>query len=353
MSKVSFNYPKSPFFTVLSERVEAYFKENKINSTGNYRLFSKAIFLFSLFVTFYVLLLTIQPGWISVILCIGFGLNFAAIGFNIMHDGAHGSFSQKKWLNEICAYTLNIIGGSSFMWKIKHNIIHHSFVNIEEVDDDIDIQPWMRVSHGQRRYWFHKFQYFYWIILYGVTFLLWVLYLDYQKYFSRKIASYEINKISLKEHFIFWGSKLAYLFVYFVIPIYFVGFANWMIGYLIMSFVTGLTISVVFQLAHVIEDVEFPKLNDQNKIDNEWAVHQVETTADFSTKNKFVTWFLGGLNFQVVHHLFPKVSHVHYPKLQKIVKETCDQFQVKYMEYKSVWAALRSHVRHLKLLGAK
>ena len=353
MKKITFIQTRNLFYTTLRQNVNKYFAEKNIKSTGDVRLFSKAIILFSLFVVSYVLMLVLEPGFFSILLSIFLGFIFAAIGFNIMHDGAHGSFSKKKWINEVCAYSLNLIGGSAFMWKIKHNVLHHSYANIEEVDDDIDIQPWMRVSKGQKRFWFHKFQHYYFILLYGVTYLLWVFYLDYQKYFSRKIASYKINSISVGEHFIFWGSKIIFLLIFALVPIYIVGFLNWMIGFLVLTFVTGFTISLVFQLAHVVEDAEFPLPNESNEIENNWALHQLATTADFSTKNKFMTWCLGGLNFQVVHHLFPKVSHIHYPDLQKIVRETCDAFQIKYIEYQTIWAAFGSHFRHLRMLGAK
>ena len=268
-----------------------------------------------------------------------------------MHDGAHGSFSSKKWINELAAYSLNLLGASSFFWKIKHNVVHHSFTNIEEVDDDIDIKPWMRLCHGQPKYWFHKFQHIYWVLLYGITYILWVFYLDFQKYFSRKIALHEINKIPTKEHLIFWGSKIFYLGLFVALPISIVGWKFWLLGYFITGFVTGLTIGIVFQLAHVVEETEFSVPDDSKKIQTEWATHQIRTTADFATKNKLVTWYLGGLNFQVIHHLFPRISHIHYPKIHQIVKETCLQFEVPYFEFKTVGGALKSHVRHLKSIG--
>lgn len=350
MSRITFSHPQNQFFSTLSRNVDAYFRENKIKITGNKKLHSKAIFLISLLTVSYVALLTISPGWFSIMICILLGFNFAAIGFNVMHDGAHGSFSNKKWLNELAAYSLNLLGASSFLWKIKHNVVHHSFTNIEDIDDDIDIKPWMRVSKGQPKFWFHKFQHIYWVFLYGITYILWVFYLDFQKYFSRKIAVHEINKISKQEHLIFWASKMFYLGLFVALPISIVGWKFWLLGYLTTGFVTGLTISIVFQLAHVVEEVEFPIPNEANKIQSEWATHQIQTTADFATKNKFVSWYLGGLNFQVVHHLFPRISHIHYPKIQQIVKETCEQFQVPYFEFQTVGGAIKSHVKHLKNL---
>jgi linoleoyl-CoA desaturase len=171
----------------LKKRINAYFEQNNIAQTGNFALYLKAIILVGAFIATYVhVVFFYNPNfwYIHLIESILIGLLTAAIGFNIMHDGAHGSFSSKQWLNEMAAYSLNLLGASSFFWKIKHNVVHHSFTNIEEVDDDIDIKPWMRLSQGQPKYWFHKFQHIYWVLLYGITYILWVFYLDFQKYFS-------------------------------------------------------------------------------------------------------------------------------------------------------------------------
>lgn len=354
MSKVSFNTKHSPFFDALREKVDNYFASNNIKVTGNYKLYLKTILLLSSVVVLYsVLVFFTPPVWISIVLCCLLGLNFAAIGFNVMHDGAHGSYSNNKTLNDVMAYSLNALGGSSYIWKIKHNIIHHSFTNIEGVDDDINIGPWMRVSDSQPKYWFHKFQHLYWIILYGVSYFLWVYYLDFNKYFKGQIADTKLRKWALKEHFIFWGSKLAYTILFIGLPIYSVGVLATIIGYAVVVFVCGVTISTVFQLAHVVEDTDFPQVDIANKIDQEWAIHQVATTANFATKSKLVSWFVGGLNFQVEHHLFPRISHIHYPQISKLVKETCIKFNVPYLEYPTVYHAVRSHVLHLRNLGVR
>jgi linoleoyl-CoA desaturase len=280
------------------------------------------------------------------------GINLAGIGFNVMHDGAHGSFSRKTWVNELMGYSLNFMGGNVYLWKHKHNVNHHSFTNIEGMDDDIDIKPWIRVHSEQEKYWYHRFQHVYWIVLYGITYLLWVYVQDFKKYFTGKIGETTFKKMSAKEHVIFWASKLLYVGAFIVLPIFTVGWLNMLIGYLIVSFVCGFVIAVVFQLAHIVEDAAFETPNTPvYKIDNEWAVHQVQTTANFATKSKIVSWFTGGLNFQVEHHLFPRISHIHYPKINQFVKETCEQFGINYMEYPTVLAAVRSHVVHLKQVG--
>jgi len=353
MSKVTFNNKNSIFFTTLKEKVDHYFVSNNLKMTGNYKIYIKAGLFLSLAIAAYTALVFYTPSvWLSLIICVLFGVTLAGIGFNVMHDGGHGSFSNKKWLNDTMSYSLNLMGGSSYIWKIKHNLNHHSYTNIHGMDDDIDIEPWIRTNENQPKYWYHKFQHIYWIILYGITYLFWVFFQDFKKYFLSKIADTKLRKMDLKEHFIFWISKLLYIFLFLVIPIYRLGLWDTLIGYLVIAFVCGLIISVVFQLAHVIKDTHFPESSQQsNQIEQEWAIHQIMTTANFSTKSKIVSWFTGGLNHQIEHHLFPKISHIHYPQISKLVKATCEQFNLNYIEYPTLFAAVRSHISYLRLTG--
>ena len=353
MSKITFNNRTSPFFDALRERIDNYFKEEKIKPTGNIKLYAKTIILVSAAILVYsVLVFANLPVWLSLVFCALMGLTFASIGFNVMHDGAHDSYSTNKSVNKLMSYSLNLMGGSSFMWKVKHNIVHHTFTNIEGVDDDIDVKPFMRVNEQQERYWFHRFQHVYWFLLYGATYFMWIFWMDFHKYFTRKIGPTPIRKMSVSEHFGFWITKLSYLGLFIGLPIFLKGWVATIIGYSVILFVTGLTIAVVFQLAHVVGDCQFPTPDpDSNKIEEEWALHQVHTTANFATKNKIVSWFMGGLNFQVEHHLFPRISHIHYPAISKLVRETCQEFNVKYIEYPTVLSAIGAHIKHLRELG--
>ena len=276
----------------------------------------------------------------------------AGIGFNVMHDGGHGSFSNSKFWNKIAAFSVNGLGASMLMWNNKHNIIHHTYTNIDGVDDDIEIKPLLRMCPTQKKYTVHRFQHFYVWFLYSFLLIIWVFLTDYQKYFRKKIGIVPIKKLSAFDHFAFWIAKIGYYSMMIVLPIYLVGFMNWMIGFLILSMFAGFVLSIVFQLAHTVEETAFPVPLDNNNIENEWAIHQIETTANFATKNKLISWLVGGLNFQIEHHLFPKISHIHYPEISKIIKNTCEEFDVKYIEYKRMRDAIISHTLHLKKMGA-
>lgn len=354
MAKVTFNNKQSPFFSALRKNIDEYFKENNISQLGNSKLYSKTIILLTLAAASYCLLVFASlPVWASVLVCVVMGFTLAGIGFNVMHDGAHGSYSNNKTLNNFAAFTLDMLGGSSQMWKLKHNVIHHTFTNIEGLDDDIDIKPFMRVSEDQPKYWFHRFQHLYWFVLYALSYIAWVFLLDFRKYFAKQIGETPIPKFTTWESIKFFGTKVIYLFFFIVLPGLVVGWKETIVGYLIVSAVCGFVIAIVFQLAHVVEDANFPVPNaDNRKIEEEWAIHQVRTTANFATRSKLVSWFMGGLNFQMEHHLFPKISHIHYPEINKIVKKTCEDFNIKVIEYKTVFSAIGAHIRHLKAVGS-
>ncbi len=353
MSVPKFSNVPHSFHSELKRRISEYFEEVGQSTYGNYQLFLKAVILMISFVLVYTHLVFFTPNvFFSIIECIILGGVAAAIGFNVMHDGAHGSFSSNKLVNRFAAFSLNILGGNSFMWNVKHNIIHHAFTNVDGVDDDIDIQPWMRMSQTQKKYKLHKYQHIYFWLLYSLLYLFWIFVLDYQKYFKSRIGSMELKKMSLSDHLVFWGFKLFHAFLFIGLPIYMLGFTSWVIGFLIFTSFAGLVLSLVFQLAHTVEHTAFP-LPDEvtGRMENEWAVHQIKTTANFATQNKIICWLVGGLNFQIEHHLFPKISHIHYPKISKIIREACNEYGIEYIEYPKMRYAVASHVAFLKQMG--
>ncbi len=350
-------FAKTPplFFQRLREVTDAYFKENNLRRTGDGRLYWKTAILLTALVGLYIVLVFFTPTStvLALSLCAVLGMVVASVGFNVMHDGAHGSYSQRKWVNEMMGHSLNLLGGSVHFWKMKHNVNHHTFTNVEGMDDDIDIKPWVRVHEGQPKHWFHRFQHIYGLLLYGLTYLFWIFYNDLKKYFTGKIADNTYMKpMSMKEHIIFWVTKVTYVAVFLVLPMFFAGVVPTLVGYGVMVFVTGLFIAVVFQLAHVVEHAEFvdPKVGG-GSIESEWAIHQLATTANFATSNKMWNWLFGGLNFQVEHHLFPKISHVHYPELNKRLKEVCAEFNIAYREFPTLRSALWSHLVYLRQVG--
>ena len=355
MAKLTYNNKKAVFFQALKADVEAYFVKTGKQKTGNWKLYAKTVVLISLSTGLYVGLLTMHfPAIVGILLSALLGLTLAGVGFNVMHDANHGSYSTKKWVNELLGLTLNALGSNAFIWKQKHNIIHHTYTNVDGIDDDIAKSPVIRQCHTQVWKPAHRVQHIYLWLAYALSSILWIFVTDFVKYSSRKIYTTEMNKMSAAEHTIFWVSKLLYVTFYIALPIYLVGAGTWAIGYLAMNVAMGMSLSVVFQLAHVVEETEFEFSGADDKIiENEWAIHQIRTTADFARGNKFISWYVGGLNYQVEHHLFPRISHIHYPEISKIVEQKCREFNVEYHAMPSMAAAIASHYRFMKMLGKK
>jgi linoleoyl-CoA desaturase len=354
MAKVTFNNNGNLFYQSLKKSVDQYFTSNGIKKTGNWKLYTKTIVLIPMALAIYVYLLGASyPAVAGILLSLVLGLVLVSIAFNVMHDACHGSYSSKKWVNELFSLTMNALGSNAFIWKIKHNVIHHTYTNVDGIDDDIAKSPVLRHCPSQKWVPAHRFQFIYMFIVYAISTILWVLLTDTVKYLSRKIVVTEM-KISLKEHIIFWLSKVLYFFFYVALPVALVGWQAWLVGYLIVNVTMGITLAIVFQLAHVVEKTSFEEAGTSAKmIESEWAIHEINTTANFAPKNKVISWFVGGLNFQVEHHLFPRVSHVHYPALSKIVQRECAQFNLPYHYYPTMTEAVFSHIRVMKQLGKK
>ena len=268
MLKYSFDNGGS-FFKELRRRVELHFSNTKLHPAGNAKLYLKSILQVLSAAALYIVLVFYTPSAVIAIpLCALLGLNLAVIGFNVMHEGGHQCFSRYTWLNNISAYFLNILGGNAYYWKIKHNINHHTYTNVEGMDSDIDIKPFMRLHEAQPRRGYHRFQHIYCVFLYSISYLAWIFYEDFQKYFSGKVsANNEKKRLPSREHVIFWFTKIMFISAYIVVPIFIVGLLSWLIGFLVVTFVCGLSISIVFQLAHVVEGTQFHSASEGGTLD--------------------------------------------------------------------------------------
>lgn len=351
MALPKFSNVHAGFHAELKNRINNYFSTAGIAPTGDARLYFKAFILTVAFIAVYVHLVFFTPSaWFAIPECLILGGLTAAIGFNVMHDGAHGSFSKYTWLNKMAGLSLNILGANVFMWTTKHNVIHHAYTNVDGIDDDIEARPFLRLCKTQEHRAMHKYQHKYYLLAYSLLYIYWIFFTDYRKYFTGKIGSVPIKKMSLNEHISFWGFKMLHLVIFVAIPVYMLGWASWVIGFVSLGVFAGIILSIVFQLAHTIEETSFPEPVD-GRMPDDWAVHQLKTTANFATGNKIISWLVGGLNYQIEHHLFPKISHVHYPEISKIIRDACREYGVQYIEHPKMRVALVSHVNHLRVLG--
>lgn len=355
MAKVTFNNKKALFFQSLKASVEEYFVENNIKKTGNRHLYIKTIVLIPLAVLIYLSLLLLPiPTLIGITLSAVLGFVLACIGFNVMHDACHGSYSENSKVNNLLGLTLNALGGNAFIWKQKHNVIHHTYTNVDGMDDDIAKSPLMRQCSTQAWTPAHRIQHIYVVLIYAISSFAWVFIMDFNKYLSRKVYKTPLQPMKMGDHMTFWLSKVLYVLFYVIIPVAAVGWQAWAIGFAAMHVVMGFTLAIVFQLAHVVEETNFEVVGTEAKvIENEWAIHQINTTSNFAPGNKIISWFVGGLNYQVEHHLFPRISHIHYPEISKIVAAKCAEFNVQYNSLPTMMSAVRSHFRFMRDLGRK
>lgn len=295
-----------------------------------------------------------SPVWAIVLYAIG-GLGMAGIGMGIMHDANHGAYTTNKVVNTFLARTLDMLGCSSDMWKLQHNVLHHTFTNIDGHDEDIAAPVFLiRFSPHGKNYKIHRFQHLYVWFFYGILTLYWTTAKDFIKagdYY--KMGLIRTRKEYWKHILRLIPTKLFYFGYTLVLPMIFAPFSPvWIIvGFLIMHLLAGLLLSVIFQLAHVMPDMQFPAAPEDNEMEENWYTHQLQTTSNFSPKSKILFWYLGGLTNQIEHHLFPNICHVHYKNLSKIVAQTAKDFKIPYHVNKTLFSAIRGHVKTLKVLG--
>ncbi len=354
MAKITFDNRNNQFYISLKTAVDQYFESANLKKTGNWRLFIKTIILIGAAIAIYSSLIFLQLPALPALLLAGLlGFTMASIGFSVMHDANHGSYSTRPLLNDALGLSMNAMGASAYFWKQKHNIIHHTYTNVDGIDDDIAKSPIIRQCETQKWVPAHKIQHLYLLPVYALSTLFWVFTMDFKKYFSRKIYTTAAWKMSLKNHLVFWLTKIGYVTFYMIVPAMVWGIGPWLAGFFIMNAAMGLTLSLVFQLAHVVENTEFENvaLDETKHIETAWAEHELKTTANFAMGNKIISWFVGGLNYQIEHHLFPKVSHIHYPAISNIVMEKCREFNLPYNKYDTLSEAVASHFRVMKMLG--
>ena len=355
-SSVKFNnQAQADFFLTLRKRVNQHFKDNNITRFGNREMIVKTVVLLGVYLGSFTLILTLPfSPWLLLPFALLMGFAMAGIGMSVMHDALHGSYSKSATLNKIMGRSLNFLGGSAFIWNIQHNVLHHTYTNIHGMDEDIETKVIVRLCKHAPVKHFYRFQHLYVFFAYGLMTLLMLVsdFIKLFKYHKRGIVEKKNVRVG-REYTKMATYKIFYLLLMIGLPLLLTSLAWWqiLIGFLIIHLTAGYILSTVFQLAHVVEGAEQPMPDSEGSMQNAWAVHQLLTTSNFSRNNRFLNWYVGGLNFQIEHHLFPNICHVHYRKLSKIVQETAEEFQLPYNLKPSFVDALQSHIRMLKILG--
>lgn len=340
----------------LRKKVNNYFKINKIDKYANNSMIFKTILMLSIFFLPFLILNigVVTNTWILILLYIISGLGMAGVGMNVMHDAIHGSYSKNPKINTFIGYSLNLIGANATVWKIQHNVLHHTYTNIEDADDDINAPFFLRFSPHAKKYWTHQFQHIYIWFFYCLSTISWITTKDFVRINRYHKMGFLTKKNEFRNAILSITSwKVLYYSFALVMPLIMVNLPWWHIlfAFLSMHFITGLLISLVFQVAHIMPSSEFPLPNEDGLIAGDWSTHQFATTANYSPKSNVFSWLIGSLNFQIEHHLFPGICHVHYKELSKIVIDTAKEYGMPYSSNQTFFTAIKAHVKMLRKLG--
>jgi linoleoyl-CoA desaturase len=342
------------FIPEVKQRVAEYFAQTGRSTKADARMVLKTVLILTVTFGSYALIMSNAFGaWTMLGLAVLMGVGMAGIGFSIAHDALHGAYSSSPRVNRALGFTFDLLGANGYMWKITHNVIHHTYTNIHGVDEDLTVSPLLRLSPGARRYWFHRFQHIYGFAAYSLATLNWIFAKDYQQFLKKDLGPYQDRKHPPREVATLVVMKLVCYTYMLVIPLLVLDLAWWqvLIGFTAAHLTAGTILGIIFQLAHVVEETDFPEPDEQGSVHNAWLIHEMETTSNFAPGNRLLSWYVGGLNYQVEHHLFPQVCSIHYPAIAPIVRATAEEHGIAYHSAPTLRAALRSHYRMLKRLG--
>lgn len=345
-----------PFSQAVKERVNEYFAERKLSKHADGKMVRKTILLFTLYLAPFIISLSglTTNLWVLYGLWAIMGVATAGIGMGIMHDSIHGAYAQSPKINKLLGLTMNFIGGNAYVWHMQHNVLHHTYPNIDEVDDDLDIPFILRMSPHQPRHWFHKYQHIYVWVLYAFATVFWVTSKDFvmvTKYKERGLLKAKNEYFNRILNIVGW--KIVYFSYLLVLPILLIEVPVYhiVLMFLLAHLIAGVLLSVIFQPAHVFVGSDFIK-QESPKIERSWHNYQMQTTTNFKL-NAFLKWLAGGLNYQIEHHLFPNICHIHYPKISHIVKATAKEYDMPYHLQGGLFGALSLHYDMLKTLGSR
>lgn len=343
-----------PFAAEVKLRVAEYFESHNLSPNANASMVVKTTVILGLTFGSYALLFT---GWFPPLAMLGLailmGVGVAGIGFCVSHDSLHGAYSARSSVNRVLGWSLDCFGASSYLWKLTHNVIHHTYTNVHGLDEDLEVSALLRLSPHSKRLAIHRFQHLYGFGTYALATLNWVFLKDYRHLMRRDLGPFEGKTHRARDVWALLAGKAFYYAWAIVVPLLVLPITWWqfLIGFVAMHLTAGLILGVVFQLAHVVEDTRHPVADEKGRMDRSWVIHQMETTSNFANGSSWVTWYVAGLNHQVEHHLFPKVCSVHYPEISKIVRAVATRHGVPYHGQPTLVAAIRSHYETLRLLG--
>jgi linoleoyl-CoA desaturase len=278
-----------------------------------------------------------------------------SLATGVMHDANHGAFSRSRRVNRVVGYTLDVLGGSSWLWRFKHNVLHHGNTNVVGVDSDIEQAPFARLAPQQPWRWWHRYQHLYLWFLYGILALRWFLIADFANLARNRIGVQPlVVRRRRRDYALMAAGKVVHLSWAVIIPMALHPWWGVVAFYLVCSWVVGFQLTMIFQMAHCVDVAEFVPDGTPRRGPN-FQLHQLRTTVNVRCRvpgvRWFVRWMMGGLDYQIEHHIAPAMPHTIYPMLGRRLADACAVRGLPYRCHASISAAVRSHMRWLKLMG--
>jgi linoleoyl-CoA desaturase len=343
------------FVQEVKVRVAEYFERSHRSQKADWRMIARIVTSLSLLFVPYALILTGRFNSVEMLgLALVMGVGMAGVGFGVSHDALHGGLSSSNAVNYLFGLTFDLLGANGYMWKITHNVVHHTYTNIQGIDEDLEVSPLLRLSPRSELRAIHRYQHLYAFATYSLSTIFWVFVKDYKYFLQKDIGPYQDKHHPWYEWTVLVVGKLVYYSWAIVVPLLVLSIPWWqtLIGYVAMNLTAGLILGVVFQLAHVVEGTDHPAPDGAGRMEHTWLAHEMMTTANFAPTDRLLTWYVGGLNHQIEHHLFPKMCSVHYPEIRPIVQDAARKYGIPYNEAPTLWAAIASHYRTLRKFGA-
>ncbi len=317
---------------------------------GDPRLQRKAALIIGWFVLSYCALLAAPTLLLALLASLSVALAASAIGFGVFHDANHGTLFQRAagnlWAARLCSV---LLGASRHFWVHKHQTLHHRQPNVAGWDDDLETRGHLRLSPASPWQARHRRQEVKALFYYGLNSLEWVFLKDFHCLAHGRMNEFQEIRLDREARTELLVSKALHLLV-FILPMFLVLPLLWAAAaFILFHLVFSWVLAAVFQAAHLTPEMEFGGVRAQD----DWATHQLRTTADFATGSRFATWFTGGLNHQIEHHLFPNVAHTHYAALRPIVRTVAERHGLRCHDLGNMSSAIRQHFVLLKALGVQ
>ncbi len=347
--------PNADFQSTLKARVQSYLATKKAGGKATpFMWFKVAFFIVAYLGMLGNLVLVRHSLPVTLLLIAVESMLIVGLAYNVSHDAVHGALSEKRWVNEVFYYlTFNLFGPNAYLWRNRHVVMHHSAVNVPGFDFNIEAAKILRFAPTQEWRPYHRFQHLYAPFAYLVFTFHWVFIKDFKMLFLDRIGNVAEIRHPLARILELVAWKIVHVCIFIVTPTLALGVPLWqvLLAYLFFQFLTSFQFVLTFTGSHLNEGMVFVAASPENQIRHSFLEHAILTSLDFHPTSPVLSFWLGGFNSHVAHHMFPNVCSVHYPELSRIIQRTSAEYGLPYKQI-SIDKLFVRHFRYLKQMGA-